>query len=345
MKRSHLHTSMANNFLLIGSGIAGLIQGLALGSFGVFQDSQVYYELYKIVGALGIYDGTLVFLAETSKLEPVIVLLFSIESILSGGLLSEYWFLILNIVILNLLVSSVMLALINNKYENALFMFFVGFTVMSGYLAFSKLLYVWRSVLAFAFFILFIKATGWKRLLWMVMACLTHVSFFIFILLFKLIEISSQFRKKYMFAAIGVSMLGSVFIVQNFPSIFDTFTSGGNASVFFLEGGEHAINAWIAILFSMIVLLLVHHEYINEKSLKALYLFCLITISASLISYNSYQFMNRIILPASLVIGFLPFLIKANTWSFKLARISVVFSVIPTIRLLYMLFSGDFSPG
>ena len=348
MKRIQCRIPKVNNRYIIhgiGAFIAGLIQGLALGTFGVFQDSQIYYELYKIVGKLGIYDSVLVFMAETSKFEPVIVTLFAVESILSGGLLTEYWFLVINMILLNLLVFSVMLTLISNKYKNAWYMIIISFSVMSGYLVFSKVLYVWRSAVAFIFFILFIKGTSWKRLIWAVIACLTHITFVMFILLYMIIEIVSRSRKQYVIIVLGIGMLVAVSLVQLYPDIFGLFASGGNTTAIFLVGGEHTIKAWLAILFSLIVLLLVYSDYMINKSLRPLYIFCLMTVIASLVSYNSYQFMNRIILPAVLVVGFLPFLIESDTLRFKLARLCIFLSILPTARLLYMLFSGSFSPG
>lgn len=343
MKQNSCFNLTANNiFYLIGAVSSGLVQGFALGEFGAFQDSKIYYELYRIIGTFGIYESSLIFFAETSKFEPIVILLFAAEDILSGGMLNEYWFLVVNMVLLNVFASSVMLTLMQNRNDKFWMMFFVSFIVMTGYLSYSKILYVWRSVIAFVFFIFYIKENSWKRFIWAALACLTHFSFLLFIVLFTLIEIASRSRNKNILIMLGVGMLGSVFIVQNFPNIFNQFTSGNDVSLFFLDNEEHASKAWISILFSLIVLLLVFNEYMKNTRIKPLFLFCIILIFAGLVSFNSYQFMNRIILPASMIVGFLPFLIKVNDWRFFIARLIICLSIVPTIRLMYMQFTGSF---
>jgi hypothetical protein len=327
---------------LTGAFIAGIIQGFALGSFGAFEDSAIYYSLYKDVQDIGVYDGLQSFMAQTSKFEPVVVLLFAFESKLSGGLLSEYWFLVANMTLLNVLVSSVMFPLMSNRNKNVGYLLVVGFAVVSGYLVFSKELYVWRSVVAFVFFILFAGGTSWRRWIWAVAACLAHTSFVMFILLLVIIESICKSNKNYLLVVLGIGMLGSISIVQYFPGMFEFMVGGGDLSVFLLEGGEHTIKAWLAILFALIILLLVYREYITNKTLRPLYVFCLLTVMASLVAYNSYQFMLRLTVPASLVVGFLPFLIESNKLRFKLARLCIMLSIIPTIRLLTMLSTGEF---
>jgi hypothetical protein len=327
---------------LTGAFVAGIIQGFALGSFGAFEDSAVYFNLYKDVQYLGIYDGLQAFMAQTSKFEPVLILLFALESKLSGGLLSEYWFLVINMTLLNVLVSMVMFPFIGNRNKNSGYLFFVGFTVVSGYLVFSKELYVWRSVVAFAFFILFAGVKSWQRWLWAVAACSAHTSFVMFLVLLVIIESIYKSDKKYLLVLLGIGMLGSISIVQYFPGMFEFMVGGGDLSVFLSEGGEHTIKAWLANLFALFILLLLSREYMANIKLGPLYIFCLITVIASLVAYGSYHYMARIILPASLIVGFLPFLIESNSFQFKLARLCIVLSILPSARLLFILFSGDF---
>lgn len=343
----HQRFHLNSRFIAFISGaiLVGFLQGTALANFGIFQDSEIYYELYKIVGTYGINDSIIAFTAETSKFEPVIVFLFSFENTLTAGLLNEKWFLILNVIILNVTICTAMFKFIGNESANIMHVLFIAAIVTLSYLIFSKVLYVWRSIVAFLFFILFIRAYGWKRLVWMALACLTHTSFFLFILLYKIIEISSHWRKPYLLIALGIGMLSAVFIVQYLPFIFDRFTSGNDISTFLVQNEEHGTKAWLAVAFSMVILLLIRREYMETSSLKPMYVFCVMTTSASLISFGNYQFMNRIILPASLIIGFLPFLINAKTWRFQLARFLILLSIIPTVRLIYMLFNKSFSPG
>ena len=328
---------------LTGAFVAGIIQGFALSTFGAFEDSRVYYDLYKNVENIGVYDGVLSFMAQTSKFEPLVVLLFALESVLSGGSLTEFWFLVVNMTMLNVLVSSVMFPFMSNRNKNVGYLFVVGFAVVSGYLVFSKELYVWRSVLAFAFFILFAGGTSWQRWLWAVAACLAHTSFVMFIVLMVIIESICKSNKNYLLVLLGIGMLGSILIVQYFPEMFEFMVGGGDLSVFLSAGAEHTIKAWLANLFALIILLLVYREYKTNITLRPLYIFCLMTVMASLVAYSSYHYMARIILPASLIVGFLPFLIESNKLQFKLARLCIVLSILPSARLLIMLFSGDFA--
>lgn len=329
---------------VMGAFIAGIIQGLALGAFGAFEDSAVYYELYKNVENIGIYDGVFSFMAQTSKFEPLIIFLFAFESVLSVGSLTEFWFLVLNMILLNVLVSSVIYRLMSNgnKNKNVGYLFVVGFTVVSTYLVFSKQLYVWRSVVAFAFFILFVCGKSWQRWLWAVAACLTHTSFVLFIALLMIIESICRINKNYLLVLLGIGMLGSISVVQYFPSIFEFMVVAGDLSVFLSAGTEHTISAWLANLFALFVLLLVYKEYMTNIKLRPLYIFCLMTVIASLAAYENYHYMARIILPASLIVGGLPFLIDGNKLKFKFARLCIFLSILPTARLLINLFDGNF---
>jgi hypothetical protein len=272
------------------------------------------------------------------------VFLFAFESSLSGGALSEFWFLVVNMTMLNILVSSVMFPLMSNRNKNIGYQFVIGFTVVSSYLVFSKELYVWRSVFAFAFFILFaVGKKPWQRWLWALAACLAHTSFVFFTLLLVIIESICKSEKNYLLVLLGIGMLGSISIVQYFPTMFEFMVGGGDLSVFLSAGGEHTIKAWLANLFALIILLLLYREYMKNITLRPIFIFCLITVLASLVAYDSYHYMARVILPASLIVGFLPFLIENNKLKFKLARLCVVLSILPSARLLFMLFSGDFA--
>lgn len=323
--------------------MAGLLQGISLAYFGAFQDSLNYYQLFESASN----NGSLVAIRDlvilTSKFEPIIVLLFSVENFFFGSTLSEFWFLVLNMSLLNVLICFVMFALkdqIRNENSN---IFLASFVVVMGYLVFSKELYFWRSILAACFFIGFIRGKPWKRLVFAIFSILCHSSFLFFCALFLLVEKIS--KTKYGHLYFFFAMTGLVALVANLQEFSGFLVSGSDASVFLAVGGEHAIKVWTSVVFSLIVMLLVYKEYMNHASLRALFIFCFGLILASLMSFNSYHFMNRIFLPASLYVGFFPFLIVNNKFKFKFARFMVVMSIVPTIRLLIMMFSGDFTPA
>ena len=337
------------NFV-VGAFVAGLIQGLALGAFGAFQDSSIYFDLYQIVADQGVQDAFLGFVEQTGKYEPILFLLFSVESILSGNSLTEYSFLIVNMVLLNVLVGAVMFTSFKADPLKKKYTFTTGLIVMSGYLVFSKELYFWRNIISFCFFILFVNDASWRRSIWFIAAVLAHASAALFIPLFLLIELVARLNNRYVYWVAFAGLAAVTLVLPQFSEIIGFAASSGDASIYLEAGGAHTIKVWLSVLFSLLVLLLVYREYMTNNVLRPLYVFCLATVVVSLLSYESYHFMNRIFLPASLIVGFLPFLIegdrsRSSTVRINLARLCIVISVLPTIRLLTMMFVGDFSPA
>ena len=322
--------------------MAGLLQGISLAYFGAFQDSLNYYQLFESVSINGSLVAIRDLIALSSKFEPGIVLLFSIESFFFGSNLSEFWFLVLNMTLLNILICCVMFSLkvpIRNEKSN---LFLASFIAVMGYLVFSKELYFWKSILAACFFIGFVRCKSWKRFALGIFSVLCHASFLAFIILFLFTEKISKYGYCYLFYFLG--MLGLVLLVEAFPELSALVVSGGDLSVFLEPGGDHAFKVWLSVLFSLVILLLVYKEYINHSSLRPIFIFCFGLVLSSLMSFNSYHFMNRLFLPASLFVGFFPFVVVNDTFNFKLARIMIILSILPSLRLISMLFSGDFNP-
>lgn len=332
-------------FFVLGGMLSGLIQGFALGSFGSFQDSANYFELYESISSLGVYEGAVNFAAQTLKIEPLIVILFGIENFFIRPVLTEYLFLVVNITLLNVILALVMYPLMDESCRRTRYALIFGFFIMSGYLVFSKELYFWRNIISFAFFILMARSESRYRYVWAIFSILAHSSFIIFISIFALLIYISNINRANVYRMFMVGTCGSIFLIQQFPDLFGLVTSGGDVSVFLAVGGEHTIKIWLSILFSLLILALVHSDYMENNKLRPLYLFCLTLVLASLFSYESYHLMNRIFLPASIIIGFLPFLISGSKLRFEISRVLIFLSVLPTVRLIGMLFSGDFSPA
>lgn len=332
-------------FFVFGAISAGLVQGIALGAFGAFQDSANYYELYESIAKNGFFEGLISFITQTSKVEPIIVFIFWLENFFSASTINENSFLILNMVLLNAMISLVMYPMMDKKYKNIEHMFLIGFIVMSGYLAFSKELYFWRNIISLSLFILMIRDRSRIRYIWAALSIAAHSASTLFIVLFFLSEYIAELNKRSAYLLFFTGMLGLIILTQEFPQLFGVVASGGDASVFLSEGGEHTLKVWLSILFSLTILILIYSEYINDQRLRPIFVFCLATVLASLVSFNSYHFMNRMFLPASMIIGFLPFLIKKSSQKFKLARFFIVISILPTVRLIAMLFSGTFTPA
>jgi hypothetical protein len=327
---------------MLGAGTAGLIQGLALGSYGAFEDSLIYFELYKRFSVLGFYGGIQSFALQTGKYEPIIMLIFAFESLLTGGSISEYWFVVVNMILLNVFVSRAMFAFVSTDYKSKTYLFFIAFVASSSYFTFSKTIYVWRSIVAFFYLILFIKETSRKRYIWAGLAILSHASFLLFILLFILIEKISWSRIRPLYWSLGIVMAGALPIIASFKDIFGIFASAGTTLNFYEEGVQHSLKAWLATLFLLIILLFVHRGYMAIKVLTPLYLICLMTVITAIFSYNSYYVMTRITTPAMLIVGFLPYLVKTKNWRFQVARLCVLLSMLPSLRLMINMLIGNF---
>ena len=325
MRKSH--------FFILGACIAGLIQGSALGVYGAFEDSLIYFEFYSVCNELGFFAAVQYLMLLTGKFEPVIMILFALESILIGSELSQFWFLVLNITLMNMFVSSVMFKLIVVENKSKKYLFFIGFITVSTYFVFAKTLYVWRSILAFIFFILFVKESSRKRFLWAIIACLAHTSFLLFILIYLMVE---KIHRS------GVTIL--YWLLGIFPSFFQMFMSAGATLDLSREGSEHvhAIRAWLAILFAFILILLVRRNYISNKKLAPLYIFCLLLTVSSLFSFSNYAILTRVSVPSMMIVGFLPYFMDFNNWRFQLARLCVLITMLPTARLLINMFTGTF---
>jgi hypothetical protein len=142
----------------------------------------------------------------------------------------------------------------------------------------------------------------------------------------------------------GALMASSLFFIGIFQSFFQGFMSAGATLDLSREAGEHAhaISAWLSILFSFVVILLVRRNYMDNKKLAPLYMFSLMLTVSSLFSISSYSIMTRVSVPSIMVVGFLPYIIYVNNWRFQLARLCVLFTMLPTARLLINMLTGTF---
>lgn len=330
---------------LLGGLVAGLIQGASFSQLGLFQDSEIYYFLYGNIIENGFYDTAFNFTIQTSKFEPVFLIILWVQRFLFGESLSESYFIILNIMLINGVLAYVFSKIISKNYRHKYYLFLIGFVVLSGYLILSKNMYFWRSIYSTCFMLLMIKSIGLKRIFWGVVAILTHSSSFLFIFLFLVSDGVSSIHKKYAYLIFFSLIISFALFREVLIEHLDFSVSGGVVEVFTAAGGEHAIKVWLSIFYSILIHSLIHKTYINNESLRPIYLFSLAVLVFSLLSFNSYHLMNRVFLPASLIVGFLPFLVKCNCFKISVARFLVVLSVLPAVRLNYMLLSGQFYPA
>jgi hypothetical protein len=326
----------------LGAFFAGLLKGFILSENGAFQDTLIYYEYYNAIVSHSAYDAILAFSLQSAKFEPVLGFVFSLQSFLLPKL-SERYFLIVNIWLITTFLAFVFYPYVKTTYRSNINMFMLGFLPAIGYLVLSKDLYVWRTIYAFCFFMLMINSKRKNTaVLFGGFAVLSHAS----ALLFMGIYLICRALKKYnnnkitMFVVVVVSTL--TLSINSISEYFSLFASGGDVDVFTQSGGEHTINVWTSIAFSFLLIALTKQFFINSD-LKALWLFSVITIIIGLLSFEHYHFMNRVFVYASLIAGYVPFLVDQKSRFGMAVKLLIMFSILPSIRLFYLLFFGGFA--
>lgn len=327
---------------VFGALIAGFLQGVSLSLFGAFEDSLVYFGFYENITEVGTINAIQDYYNLTHKFEPVIHIIFAIENTLSFGLLTESTFLILNMTLINVLIATSTLKIFDFDNKNTFFAIIIGFIIMSSYNVFSKELYAWRSIIGLSFFLFSIAGSRWERPIWIVLSILTHSTMLIFIFIFIFLESTLRIKQqKLIYASVIIFTIIIFFNFKQLSEYFSFFVSGNDISVFFESKENHAMKMWLSILFSLFILALVYKEYILNTRLRSIYIFCLLLTIFSLLSYENYHLMSRLFLPASILTTFLPFMVINNSLRYKLAKLCVALSIIPTIRLLFILVTSS----
>jgi len=109
-------------------------------------------------------------------------------------------------------------------------------------------------------------------------------------------------------------------------------------------GGSHTISVAVSIIYAGLILFLLYAPIKNDSYMPIYYYMCFL-VFISIVNVTNYHLMNRLFLPASIVVVFLPFLITGKSKNILYARILVFLSVLPTVRLLYMMITGSFLPA
>jgi hypothetical protein len=325
----------------LGVFFAGCLKGISLSENGAFQDTLIYYEYYNAIVSQGTYDAILAFSSQSAKFEPVLGFAFSLQSFVLPEL-SERYFLIINMWLITVFLAVVFYPYVKNTSRSDINMFMLGLLPSIGYLVLSKELYVWRTIYAFCFFMLMVNS---KRkaiiIVFGALAVLSHASALLFMGIYLVCRTLKNNNNIAMFFIIVVSTL--TLSINSFSEYFSLFTSGGDVDVFTQSGGEHTINVWVSIAFSFLLILLTKEFFINND-LKALWLFSVTTIVIGLLSFNHYHLMNRVFVYASLIAGYIPFLADQKSRFGMTVKVLITLSILPSIRLFYLLFFGGFSP-
>lgn len=327
---------------LLGVVLISILQGSSIGVNGAFLDTLYYYDLYRLIEENGLIYTVTAISTQSGKFEPIIAIVFQIESFLFGPSISEFNFLIINMIALNVLLAISFFDIIKNNTKSLLTLLIIPAIIISGYLVFSKGLWFWRSFIGLFFFILFIKERNiFYKIAYISLCYLSHTSYVIFILMYLVIEFLYKKGGLAYFLILTIVSITLSLIANKFQEIFSFVVSNSDPTIFFSDGGNHAIKVWLSVFYSMTILLLLYKTAI-KSNMVILYLFCLLCVAISIVSYNNYHFMNRVFLPASLMIGFLPFAFSSNNLNIKLAKIMVVLTVLPGTRLVLNLFAGNF---
>jgi hypothetical protein len=337
------HRLQVRMAFLIGALAAGALQGLALASYGPFQDSEIYYDLFREVAANGVWSSLSEYATQTGKFEPVAVLIFWLESLLLGTSGGPFAFLLLNMVLLNVLVAqTVARRLLPSGKPLAAFV--VPLLCLSSYLVFSKQLYFWRSALSFCFLIHALGSVGGKRVFWICVAILAHYSAAAFLMLYVVVQLIERTRTPVLYHGLLTMFLILATVFTGELSLLTFFVSGGDLEVF-LVPGEHGARLTIAIVACLVPALLSYKRASADADARPLVVFSLILLVVSLANFNNYHLMQRLSLPAFFIIPFLPFAYPWRGLRLLAARWAIALTVLPTARLFYMLATGEFTPA
>lgn len=325
----------------MGALVAGALQGLALAAYGPFQDSEIYYNLFLEVTGSGLWPSLSEYANQTGKFEPVAALIFWFESLFLGSSPEPFAFLLTNMVLLNLLVAQTVGRRLFPD-GGPLLAFAVPLLCLSSYLIFSKQLYFWRSALSFCFFLNAVGSLGLKRALWIAAAVFAHYSAAAFLLLYFILQIAARTSRPVLYEVLVTLLLIIATVFTGELSLLTFFVSGGDLEVF-LVPGEHGARLAIAVLACLIVALLSYRR--PAAATRPLLVFSLVLLVVSLANINNYHLMQRLSLPAFFVIPFIPFAYRWRGIRLLSARWAIALSVLPTLRLWYMLATGEFTPG
>jgi hypothetical protein len=127
-------------------------------------------------------------------------------------------------------------------------------------------------------------------------------------------------------------------------SLLTFFVSGGDIEVF-LVPGEHGARLAIAVVACLLIALFSCRRAAADPNARPLLVFSLVLLVVSLANINNYHLMQRLSLPAFFIIPFIPFAYRWRGVGLLSARWAVALCVLPTLRLWYMLATGEFTPG
>lgn len=325
--------------LLLVAALVALPSAYALTNLGLFEDLEIYFHLFSQVKDNGVSAAISQFFILTNKFEPIIFLIFYVQSLV--GVDSVFGFLFINFLLLNYLYVD-FARRIFEKIE-VRFFYFSAIVALFSYSFFSREIYIWRSMYAFLFLLLFIDAkTARHRSVCFVLGALTHSTFIFFCMTYWCIEYGIGRFQRNVFYVYYVVCLVLALLLVNLLSSFSVFTSSGDIEVFTASNPSHSLQSFLIVIFTTVALLAFMRCSSSDKE-RTLALFCLFLCFIALSSHSGYHLMNRVAAPALCLTPFLV-LFKSGFRShfYFYIKLCYLISIVGTFRLLYLFQSEKF---
>lgn len=319
---------------LFFSFLLALSISVAFSIQGGFQDSLVYYEQFTIIKRVGLYESISLITEHTGKLEPGMILVFFIQSFFIDSLNS---FLIVNLLIINLLLVGLYFSYNNSTNGSNRFSYVAITILLLSYYTFSNYIYIWRSIYAFYFIgIYYLSINKRYSFVYLIISCLFHFSSIAYILIFFMVRTLNLSK----LSVVGLSLLISLFIILLLiliPETVTLLTSGNGQGIFVtLDNEVYVIIRRLVISLYLVFILLI---YTPPVQLKQLYNLVLTLSILSIIFVFNAQLSWRVLAPAA-VLGTV---LLVNTPRYKsIIYLLLVFSIIPSLRIIYLLSIGQF---
>jgi hypothetical protein len=303
---------------------------------GGFADSSCYYNQALGIWNHGFISGFKLVFEQTGKFEPFIYFVFYLEGFFIHN---EKAFILLNVFLCNLLILNIFYLFVTDENKRYKYIYF--FLSIASYFIFSNTMYVWRNIYSIFFLILAIKSDSKKYcLLFFIAAILSNKSAILFIMIYWFCSNTLVFnRTKF----ILFSILSSIIVYYSIGhiSFLSDFVSGGNLNTFLSSNGGDSYQRVIINGYVFAVLLLTVF-YKNKKN-ESIWRFLFLTLCISTCLYFNFQLMWRISVPAMILAPLMIVISENRVSSNKKIGILLLFlSLIPSIRISYMLFNHYF---
>lgn len=319
--------------------LASFIEAIALSNFGVFEDSAIYYELFNNLSNNGFFEGATRFFLMTGKFEPMTSIIFYLQSLILP--VTEFWFLFSNYLCINGLVSIGCIGFFSSKVNRGLAFFLL--IALFSYGFYSRALYIWRTMYALGFLLIALSQTSSvKKVIFLLFALLSHYTVVVFLILYFCIKKFTINLNLFRFVLLSLSVAFICSMAIKYTPIVGFFVSGGETDVFFVSDFDHALQAILAIGFTLLSLICVSSCFIEagQKSLLRMLIFLCIF---SIINSESYHLMNRLSAPSLIITPFIVLLSGVETFRMKIIKLGTGLSVLASFRLIYLFWTGGFT--